>query len=384
MAETRQICTEFAKKTVILAFIAIIFVMPFTALKARASGGSAYILIERSSGRILKSENPDLRLPMASTTKIMTAYTVLSEIEDIDSVITVADEAVGVEGSSIYLRKGEKLSYRELLYGLMLQSGNDSAVALAIGVAGSVDAFADMMNDYAKRLGATDSHFVNPHGLHHPDHYTTARDLAVITAAAYAMPEFKEIVSCKHTEISSGEGKRYLANKNKLLNIYDGANGVKTGYTKNAGKCLVSAAERGVMQLIAVVLNRGDMWAKSIELLNYGFDNYRMAKPVDKTAETYEIGVKGGEVGRVLIQPEENFVYPIRKDGSEKPDIRIEIPDRALSAPVEYGQVVGKISVYAENRLLFSTNFTTIQNVEKKGVYDKVKDFFKAGDESKT
>ena len=198
------------------------------------------------------------------------------------------------------------------------------------------------------------------------------------------MPEFKEIVSCKHTEISSGEGKRYLANKNKLLNIYDGANGVKTGYTKNAGKCLVSAAERGGMQLIAVVLNRGDMWAKSIELLNYGFDNYRMAKPVDKTAETYEIGVKGGEVGRVLIQPEENFVYPIRKDGSEKPDIRIEIPDRALSAPVEYGQVVGKISVYAENRLLFSTNFTTIQNVEKKGVYDKVKDFFKAGDESKT
>lgn len=384
MAETRQICTEFAKKTVILAFIAIIFVMPFTALKAHASGGSAYILIERSSGRILKSENPDLRLPMASTTKIMTAYTVLSEIEDIDSVITVADEAVGVEGSSIYLRKGEKLSYRELLYGLMLQSGNDSAVALAIGVAGSLDAFADMMNGYAKRLGATDSHFVNPHGLHHPDHYTTARDLAVITAAAYAMPEFKEIVSCKHTEISSGEGKRYLANKNKLLNIYDGANGVKTGYTKNAGKCLVSAAERGGMQLIAVVLNRGDMWAKSIELLNYGFNNYRMAKPVDKTAETYEIGVKGGEVGRVLIQPEENFVYPIRKDGSEKPDIRIEIPDRALSAPVEYGQVVGKISVYAENRLLFSTNFTTIQNVEKKGVYDKVKDFFKAGDESKT
>lgn len=235
------------------------------------------VVMEQSSQRILYSKNCDEHLPMASTTKIVTALTVLNHA-NLDDVVEVSPKAVGIEGSSIYLRAGEHLTVKELLYGLMLRSGNDSAVALALHVAGSIDAFAEMMNQTAREAGCSDSNFVNPHGLHDNNHYTSARDLAVLTCVAMKNADFREIVSTKTVRISN-EGMDYdrvLVNKNKLLSNFDQADGVKTGYTKKAGRCFVGSATRDGMQVIVVVLNCGPMFEETADMLDVAFANYHL------------------------------------------------------------------------------------------------------------
>jgi D-alanyl-D-alanine carboxypeptidase (penicillin-binding protein 5/6) len=195
---------------------------------------------------------------------------------ELSQQITIPNDAVGIEGSSLYLKAGEVLTVEDLLYGMMLRSGNDAATALALAVSGNVADFAKRMNERAKECGAYNSNFVNPHGLHHKEHYTTAYDLALITAEAMKYPYFRTIIMSQKARIGDGESRRIIANKNKLLHMYDGANGVKTGFTKNSGRCLVSSAKRNGMQLIAVVLNHGDMWGDSMNILDYGFDTYEM------------------------------------------------------------------------------------------------------------
>ena len=241
----------------------------------KAPTRAAAIVMETSSGRVLYDDNAHTSMPMASTTKILTAITVLRHT-DPSRLVTVDAAAVGVEGSSIYLKAGERWRILDLLYGLMLRSGNDAAVQLAIATAGSVEAFAALMNDVAVRAGAFHSHFVNPHGLHHPEHYTTAYDLACITAYAMGDPLFARIVSTRSYTFTIGKERRTFVNKNKMLAGYEGAIGVKTGYTKVAGRCLVTAAERGGMRLICVVLHEYDMWYRSADLLDAAFNNYRM------------------------------------------------------------------------------------------------------------
>lgn len=243
------------------------------------SGASGKVVIEQSSKRVLYGENQDEKCFPASTTKILTAYIALMNLP-LDHVVTVPKQAEGVEGSSIYLRAGDKITVEDLLYGLMLRSGNDSATALAIEVSGSVEAFAELMNVTATQLGAKNSHFTNPHGLHDDDHYVTPHDLALITAAAYELDDFKRIVSSTVHTITVSGTRTAIANKNKLLKLFDGANGAKTGYTKRSGRCLVGGAYREGMQLISVVLNCPDMWNDTAELLNRGFDNFDMV-PLD-------------------------------------------------------------------------------------------------------
>ena len=201
-----------------------------------STSAKAMCVLEKDSGRVVASKNMEAQLPMASTTKIVTALTVIQNCDNLDELIQVDGSAIGVEGSSIYLRNGEIMSVRDLLFGLMLRSGNDSAVALACHVGGSVEGFASLMNETAKSAGANNSNFVTPHGLDHKDHYTTAYDLAKITAYALNNPIFKEIVSTKmHTvEATNKSDKRYLSNKNRLLNSLEGCIGVKTGYTKRS------------------------------------------------------------------------------------------------------------------------------------------------------
>lgn len=247
-------------------------IAPTYAVVQKSSSG---VLMEASTRRVLKNENMRTRCYPASTTKVLTALVVLKRLP-LDLVITVPKEAVGIEGSSIYLKEGDKISVEHLLYGLMLRSGNDAATALAIAACGSVDAFAQAMNDTAKECGADNSNFVNPHGLHDDNHYTTAYDLALITAAAYENDDFSRIVATKTARIFEGDQGVYIGNKNKLLNMFEGANGVKTGYTKTSGRCLVGGAKKDGMQLITVVLNYNDMWNDTIRLLKYGFDNYEM------------------------------------------------------------------------------------------------------------
>lgn len=236
----------------------------------------ASIVLESSTGRVLSASNAYLSMAPASTTKILTAITVLKHV-DVNRTVEVSAQAAGVEGSSIYLKAGEKWTVLDLLYGLMLRSGNDAAVQLALTTAGSVEAFATLMNDVAYRAGAFHSHFANPHGLHDARHYTTAYDLAAITAYAMRDPLFRRIVATKTHTFTQGGERRTFVNKNKMLSGYEGAVGVKTGYTKAAGRCLVSAAERDGMRLVAVVLHEYDMWYRSADLLDAAFAKYRMA-----------------------------------------------------------------------------------------------------------
>lgn len=279
-----------------------------------AAGTSSAVVMEASTGRVLYASSPDARAYPASTTKILTALVTLENLP-LGLTVEIPACAAGVEGSSIYLKAGEKLTVGELLYGLMLRSGNDAAVALAVAVAGSEERFAAMMNERAKKCGAENSHFVNPHGLHDPDHYTTARDLALITAEAYKNADFRKIVSTRSTTAGEGESRRYFANKNKLLGTFDGANGVKTGFTTKSGRCLVGGAYRDGMQLVSVVLNRYDMWAATKSMLEDAFGQYEMKDVFSlPLAEGDEEGV------RVTLDAKGNphpAAYPVKKGGDD-------------------------------------------------------------------
>lgn len=279
---------------------------------ASAAGASSAIVVEVSTGRVLSESNADAKAYPASTTKILTALVVLETLP-LDLVVTVPREAAGVEGSSVYLRAGEKLTVEELLYGLMLRSGNDAAVALALAAGGSVSRFAAMMNERAEKCGAKHSHFVNPHGLHDDEHYTTARDLALITAEAYGNRDFCRIVSTRSVTVGEGESRRYFANKNKLLGTYGGANGVKTGFTTKSGRCLVGGAYRDGMQLVSVVLNRYDMWEATRAMLDKAFGEYEMRDVLSLPAAE-----NGGRAVEVRFDESGAPVpakYPVKRSG---------------------------------------------------------------------
>lgn len=231
------------------------------------------VLINSDSGSVLYEKNPDEKLYPASTTKIMTALVALETLEElglgIDSKVIVPVEAAGVEGSSLYLKAGEKLSLEELLYGLMLQSGNDSAETIAACVGGTRDNFVEKMNRRAEELGCRGTHFVNPSGLFDENHYTTAGDLAVIAAEAMKRNDFRKIVGARSW--SSEETDRSFVNKNKTVFNYEGGNGVKIGFTKRSGRTLVASAQRDGKELIAVVLKDGNWFNDAYALMDYGF-----------------------------------------------------------------------------------------------------------------
>ena len=237
---------------------------------AQAANRSSYIVMRADTHEVIKGENYELRLPMASTTKVMTALLICENCLP-DEKVAIPKEAVGIEGSSVYLKEGEVLTVKELLYGLMLRSGNDCAAALALHLGGSIENFAEMMNMRARSLGLNNTHYVNPHGLHDENHYTSAYDLCILGCIAMENKLFKEIVSTKQTVIGEKENRRSIANKNKILFQYDGGNGIKTGYTRAAGRCLVAAAERKGVQLVAVCLNVPDMFGCCRDLMDHGF-----------------------------------------------------------------------------------------------------------------
>ncbi len=297
----------------------------------------AVCVMEQNSRRVLYEYNGDTRLPMASTTKIATAATVLSLQNDLSEQLAIPSEAVGIEGSSVYLKEGDVYSVKELLYGLMLRSGNDCATALALHCCGSVDAFCAKMNETAQKAGAFATVFKNPHGLPCKGHYTTARDLSLISCYAMENPVFREIVATKYYEPC------HWKNKNKMLTEYDGV-GIKTGYTKEAGRCLVSAATRDNMTIICTVLSCPDMFAYSAHLLNDAFVAYKQVKIVDKEQEFTVNDGKKEMKGRV----KEDFYYPIM-DGEEN---QIEIRTNAYFDK----EIVGQIEIYLAKRLLFSGN----------------------------
>ena len=266
-----------------------------------ACGARAMVLLDADSGTLLAAQNADARLPMASTTKIMTALVVLDHLP-LDRVVTVSPAATGVEGSSVYLFAGEQITVETLLYALLLSSANDAAVALALETAGTVADFAALMNKKAAELGLTDTHFCNPHGLHDEEHYTTARELALLTAQALKNECFARIVSTKrHTVKQNGtDATRLFLNHNRLLGSFEGAIGVKTGYTKAAGRCLVSAAEREGLRLVCVTLSCPNDWREHTALLGFGFSEYERYTP---DTPALFLPVAGGELATVELLP---------------------------------------------------------------------------------
>lgn len=355
----------------IFAFVAIFNVLALTsnafsraaALTTPITSAKAMCVLDKDSGRILYSKNENEKLPMASTTKVVTAITVLNNCQNLDEYITVDDKAVGVEGTSIYLRHGETIKVKDLLYGLMLRSGNDAATALAYHVGGSVEGFADMMNALAKKVGASNSHFANPHGLDNPQHYTTAYDLAKITAYALNNPIFKQIVSTKSYQIEATNKyeKRYLTNKNRLLNSLSGCVGVKTGFTSKAGRCLVSAVERKNATSVCVVLNCGPMFEESTALLDSSFEDFNRVKLIDKNKEIYNEYILDESHGKLYLYTDEDFIYPLSYGEINK----VKMEYKVTLDDASEGAEVGKIDIMFDNRLLKTLKLYTMNKIDK-------------------
>jgi D-alanyl-D-alanine carboxypeptidase (penicillin-binding protein 5/6) len=327
----------------LLALLLLLAASPAAGAASVATSAQGAILIEAETGRVLWSQNADRKLPMASTTKIITAITAL-EHADPAEMVRVDPAAVGIEGSSIYLAAGEELTLEQLLYGLMLRSGNDAAVAIAIHVAGSVADFAALMNETAARAGATNTQLMNPHGLHHPDHYTTAADLARITAYAMRNEIFARIVSTRTATIpKAGESwNRILNNKNRILWQYSGGNGVKTGYTRAAGRCLVSAARRDGMQLIAVVLNCGPMFEDSMALLDYGFAHYEYRCVLEAGVHIADLPLTRAMDDHVALIARQSIRLPLKRDGSETPVFAVDVLN-TWQGEILFGQEAGRV-----------------------------------------
>ncbi len=354
----------------LFSFLAILFLFNPQNIVAKGEGNQrAYVVIEASSNRILKASTEHTSMPMASTTKIMTAILTI-EIADLKDIITIPKKAVGIEGSSIYLKEGQKISVKDLLYGLMLRSGNDAAVALALHVAGTVEKFVILMNEKVKELGLKHTKFQNPHGLSQKNHYTSAYDLAIITSYAFKNEIFRDIVSTK-MHVVKGENEeenQYFANKNRILYNYSGANGVKTGYTMEAGRCLVASSERDGMQVIAVALNYYNYFELCSELMDYAHKNYYLAKIADSSKPYAEVKVKKGKgVKETKLFVQEDRYYPLKKDGSEEIITEINATSEII-APHEKTNSCGDVKFYVGNNLIFQEKLYTIYNIEKKWI----------------
>lgn len=329
-----------------LFLLLLVFLMASSALALDLSSKGA-VLLEADSGSVLYGENENARLPMASTTKIMTAITVLDNFP-IDAVVKIPKDAVGIEGSSIYLCEGEELTIEELLYALMLESANDASVALAYATAGSVEDFVSLMNKKALELGLDDTHFENPHGLDGDQHYTTAKDLGILSCYAMKNPKFSEIVSTykRVIPLNNGEGSRVLINHNKLLRSYDGAIGIKTGFTKKSGRCLVSCAERDGVMLVAVTLNAPNDWQDHKKMLDYGFERLVNVKLADRGDYVFKLDVVNGTKDYVLATNTEPLDITLFKDNLNI-SARLEY-NRLLPAPISIGDYLGRI-VFSNN-----------------------------------
>lgn len=331
-----------------------------TQREAPVINAAAGIVMDMESGRVLFEKNAYKRMPMASTTKIMTAILAIEQ-GNLEDEVTVSKRASSIGGSVINLRAGEKIQLNDLLYGLMLRSGNDAAIAIAEHVGGSVENFLDMMNYKAKLLGARNTNFMSPHGLDKEDHYSTAYDLAVITRYALQNPVFSEIVGTKNITA----GSRSLHNTNEMLDLYPGADGVKTGYTGKAGRCLVTSATRNGQRYISVVLNsptRALRAQSSRKILDYAFNNYKSYTLVKSGDIIAQVPVIRGVEDVISIEAVNDMSLPLRVDEYKKVKKKIIIPEY-MEAPIYAGVTVGEVHFYLDGKLLACSELKTRSDV---------------------
>ncbi len=348
------------------------------AAETLSTSAEAAILIS-TEGDVLYRKNADARLPMASTTKIMTAL-VVAEHTDPEQVVTIPEKAVGVEGSSAYLIRAEQLTVRDLLYALLLQSANDAAEALAIFVAGSVEDFSEMMNAKAAELGLVNTHFTNPHGLDDEAHYTSAADLAAITVCALQNPTVAEIAATKTYVSTSISGvTRYFTNHNRLLRTYEGAIGMKTGYTMRTGRCLVSAACRDGLTLVAVTLRDPNDWQDHKRMLDYGFSHFEKVSLAAPGEVTSELPLTGGITDRVRVSNRDALDIWLPTGSADSVETKIELRTFEF-APISKDAACGRVIFVRDGREIGSLALYPEWDVEAEEIpptfWQKVGNFF--------
>lgn len=353
------------KDRIIAALITLLLIFALFSLAVIASeslsvSAKSATLYETGKGKFYYTKAADTRLPMASTTKIMTALVALDKASP-DTVISVPSEAVGIEGSSLYLKAGERFTLRDLLYGLMLRSANDAAVAIACSVGGSLPRFVDMMNEKALELGLVNTHFENPHGLDGDSHYTTARELALITAEAMKNPLFCKITSTYKVTITNSEGDaRLVVNHNKLLKQYSGCFGIKTGFTQRCGRCLVSAAERDGITLVAVTINAPDDWRDHRNMLDFGFSTLENVRLAGKMEISHSIPTLGGIPSTVRVSNRDELYAVLPKSRGE---ISVKVVcDDYLYTPYDINRPIGYAAFYLDNEKLGQVDLFPITN----------------------
>lgn len=321
------------------------------------------IMVEANSGEVLYEKSADQKAYPASITKIITALLAI-ESGKLDKKVKVSDKAVGVEGSSIYLEPGEVIPLRDLVYGLMLRSGNDAAIAISEEVGGSTENFVIMMNKRAREMGAFNTNFANPNGLHNPEHYTTARDMALIAAAAMKNPEFKKVAATKTWESNRGEGRyNYFYNKNKVVYQYSGGNGIKIGYTKAAGRTLVASSERDGMELICVVMNAPDWFNDTYKLMDYAYSQYETSQIIMAQRPIKAVRIRGGSKEFAQIGSREEIRCPLKKGVDNNVSIVYVLPQQQ-KAPVSRWQEAGYLKVYVNGKYLFSRPLQYLEDIE--------------------
>ncbi|MFA5881587.1 MAG: D-alanyl-D-alanine carboxypeptidase family protein [Eubacteriales bacterium] len=338
---------------------------------------AAAILVDAKTGQVLFAKNPFQQRPPASTTKVITALLAI-ESGRLMEPVTVSRRAAYTEGSSMYLSAGEVLTMSDLLYGALLNSGNDACAAIAEHVAGSLENFAVLMNMKALALGAVNTNFTNPHGLPDKDHYTCAYDLALIARSALENQTFSEIVKTKDKVVNlPGQGwDRRLQNTNQLLWRYFWADGIKTGTTNAAGQCLISSATKGSRQLVAVVLRSGDRWNDSIKMFEYGFNHYEYYQAAVTGAEFGQYKVQNGvrEVLPVVYGGNLGILVPVRDPGALEKRVRL---NPYPVAPVKKGQIIGEVSYYLHKNFVGKVNLTAAVDIREIGFWDILTDWWK-------
>ena len=353
----------------LILLFAIVYTPAMAVAESPQISAKACILYDAQSETVLYDSNANERMKIASTTKIMTALVVLSKCRT-DEIVVIKPEYTGVEGSSMYLKAGEKLTVMDLLYGLLLSSGNDAAVALACHTASSVSKFADMMNEAARELGCTNTNFVNPHGLDAPNHYSTALDLALITAAAAKNNVFCQITSTKTITVAN----RSFTNHNKLLWSCDGMIGGKTGYTQSSGRSLVTCVERGGMRLICVTLADPNDWEDHMALYDWAFSEFKCLSINRGNLKYVMLPVISGTQDIVGARPAKDYALIYAKD--DNVTVRVEAP-RFVYAGIIKGSKAGSIKVVrngetvAEIPLVFSES-VTVDKSQKVSAWDKI------------
>lgn len=337
----------------------------------------AYCLTEVDTGDIVIQSNADVKLPMASTTKIMTAIVAI-ENAPLQQVITVSSDACGIEGSSIYLAKNERLTIEELLYALMLESANDAACALAIEIGKTVDGFVEMMNGKAAELGLENTHFTDPHGLGSAEHYTSAYDLCRLMSYCMKNETFAKITSTKRMSLKGADDSysRLLINHNKLLGTFDGIQGGKTGYTKASGRCLVTFCNRDGVELCAVTLNAPDDWSDHRAMYEYGFTLYKNVILESPGQYEYSSAVCGGTQSSIQLDLKRRLTSTLRADHGEIS--RVVYMQRFYYSGIEEGDILGSVNYFCNGKLIASAPLYARHSVEKAktkhGFFAKLRD----------